>query len=368
MPPPASVSEARLSSVLDMAGEGIVVLDAGGTILVFNKACETLFGRAASDVAGRKFGWLLFDAPEPDEALLAAWIGEPREIVGRHRDGTMLPLELSLARADTAEGAQFIAILRDLRPRRATQERLARREAELSHLARVAALDQMGAALAHELNQPLTAATLYLQAADRLLDPQGAATEVVGKARREAERASRIVRAMRQFIANRPPEQAPVALAPLVEEAVELTRMGRHGCGEVGIVEAISEVAAVGDAIQIQQVVVNLVRNALDAVAGRTGARVTVTIGIDNERAAIAVSDNGTGVPPEVVADLFTPFATSKRSGLGLGLAISKTIAEAHGGDIHVEPGGEGRGATFTLILPLETGPAPSPHERRSHP
>ena len=141
------------------------------------------------------------------------------------------------------EGAQFIAILRDLRPRRATQERLARREAELSHLARVAALDQMGAALAHELNQPLTAATLYLQAADRLLDPNGAATEVVAKARREAERAGRIVRAMRQFIANRPPEQVPVALAPLVEEAVELTLMGRRACGGVGIEQAVPGVS-----------------------------------------------------------------------------------------------------------------------------
>ncbi len=351
-----------------MAGEGIVVLDAGGTILVFNKACESLFGRTTSDVVGRKFGLLLAETPAADHTLLDAWVGEPREIAGRHRDGTVLPLELSLACADTAEGAQFIAILRDLRPRRATQERLARREAELSHLARVAALDQMGAALAHELNQPLTAATLYLQAADRLLDPNGAATEVVGKARREAERAGRIVRAMRQFIANRPPEQAAVALAPLVEEAVELTRMGRRGCGEVVIAEATSDVAAIGDAIQIQQVVVNLVRNALDAVAGRAGAKITVTIGIASDRAAIAVSDNGTGVPPEVLADLFTPFATSKRSGLGLGLAISKTIAEAHGGDILVEPGGDGRGATFTLILPLETGPAPSPHERRSHP
>jgi len=351
-----------------MAGEGIIVLDAGGTILVFNKACETMFGRTAADVAGRKFGLLLATAQRPEDRLLAAWVGAPREIAGRHRDGSALPLELSLARADTAEGAQFIAILRDLRPRRATQERLARREAELSHLARVAALDQMGAALAHELNQPLTAASLYLQAADRLLDPNGAATDVVAKARRETERAGRIVRAMRQFIANRPPEQVGVALAPLVEEAVELTMMGRRACGAVGIEEAVAGVSIVGDAIQIQQIVVNLVRNALDAVGGREGAQVTVTIGSTADKATVAVSDNGTGVPQEAVADLFTPFATSKRSGLGLGLAISRTIAEAHGGDIHVEPGGDGRGATFTLILPLQTGPVPSHDERRSHP
>jgi len=351
-----------------MAGEGIVVLDAGGTILVFNKACEAMFGRSTAEVAGHKFGLLLAGPRQPEDALLAAWVGAPREIAARHRDGTVLPIEVSLARADTAEGAQFIAILRDLRPRRATQERLARREAELSHLARVAALDQMGAALAHELNQPLTAATLYLQAADRLLDPNGAATEVVAKARREAERAGRIVRAMRQFIANRPPEQVPVALAPLVEEAVELTLMGRRACGGVGIEQAVPGVSVVGDAIQIQQIVVNLVRNALDAVGGREGAHVTVTIGIAADKATIAVTDNGTGVPPEAVADLFTPFATSKRSGLGLGLAISRTIAEAHGGDIHVEPGGDGCGATFTLILPLQTGPVPYPDERRANP
>ena len=173
---------------------------------------------------------------------------------------------------------------------------------------------------------------------------------------------------MRQFIANRPPEQVPVALAPLVEEAVELTLMGRRACGGVGIEQAVPGVSVVGDAIQIQQIVVNLVRNALDAVGGREGAHVTVTIGIAADKATIAVTDNGTGVPPEAVADLFTPFATSKRSGLGLGLAISRTIAEAHGGDIHVEPGGDGRGATFTLILPLQTGPVPYPDERRANP
>ncbi|MFN3855499.1 MAG: PAS domain S-box protein, partial [Phreatobacter sp.] len=198
-----------------MAGDGILVLDSRGTILVFNRACESLFGWSAQDVVGRSAAMLFDDANAPGAGPLGdrlrALAGTGREMTARHRDGASVPVEISLSEAETLDGPQFIAILRDLRPRREAEERFGQLQAELMHLARVSAMDQMGAALAHELNQPLTALTLYLQMLGKLHARRAAGAdqtppdpdlhrtldEVIAKAMREAGRAGQIIQAMR---------------------------------------------------------------------------------------------------------------------------------------------------------------------------
>ena len=367
-----TVSDARLSSVLDIAADGIIVVDARETMLVFNKACEALFGWTAAEAIGRRLDIILEPSlqatGDPAGQLLSVEhvVGGGREVAGRHRDGTIFPVELSVAEAATPDGRQFIAILRDLRPRREAEERLNQLQADLLHMARVSAMDEMGAALAHELNQPLTAVMLYLQAVARTHDKATDAhrrgeigahlddtiRSILGKAQREAERAGNIIRRMRDFVEKREPERRLVDLNTLVEEAVELTLLGYRPGARVVRHLRTPLPAVLVDAVQIQQIVVNLMRNALEAARGGVQERIWIETQAKAGMIRFSVRDSGAGVPPEAMPNLFRAFASTKRTGLGLGLAISRSIAQNHGGDLTVDPGGNGRGACFSLVLP----------------
>lgn len=378
---PPSVSEARLLSVLDTAVDGIIVLDEQARVLVFNKACERLFGFSAAEMVGRNIKAIMPKeyADEHDVYVsnyiktgVKKIIGIGREVRGMHRDGTVFPLELSVGEAMTPEGRQFIGILRDLRPRKEAEQRLSQLQGDLLHLARASAMDEMGSALAHELNQPLTALMLYLQAVTRSVQKQGAgaplseqAVGILDKAIKEAERAGNIIQRMRHFIEKRDPQRRLVDLPPLIDDAVELTLLGnKRGFRVIREIEPDLPKLMV-DPVQIQQIVVNLVRNALEAIKEQEAAEVRIIARRESGGVTVAVEDNGPGIAPDSIPGLFKAFSTSKRRGLGLGLAISRTIAQNHGGDLTVDPGGNGRGACFTLHLPLPSEPAdPSETER----
>ena len=363
----AGVSEARLLSVLDTAVDGIVVMNEQARILLFNSACERLFGRVAADVVGRNVSVIMPpDYAAEHDGYVAHYlatgerriIGIGREVRGQHSDGTVFPVELSVGEAHTPDGRQFIGILRDLRPRKQVEERLNQLQAQLVHMARVNAMDEMGAAIAHELNQPLTAVMLYLQAVARRLKSGPAADDavtldVLARAVKEAERAGSIIQHMRQFVEKREPDRRVVDVVGLIEETLELTMLGAS-IGDVDIrrdVEADLPPVDV-DPVQIQQVLANLIRNALEAVRACDERWIGVALRRAGDRIVVAISDSGPGIPKETVRGLFKAFATTKKTGLGLGLAISRTIAQNHGGDLVVDGGGGGRGATFTLTLP----------------
>jgi two-component system sensor kinase FixL len=388
-----TVSDARLASVLDTAVDGIIVIDEQATIMMFNKACERMFGYEAAEAIGQNVSVLM--PPEHDErhdAYVDAYkrtghrqiIGIGREVRGRRKDGVMFPIDLSVGEAITPEGRQFIGILRDVSARVETERRLNELQAELIRLARVSALDEMGLALAHELNQPLTAIMLYLQAAVRELargsetaesaeTGDGKVNLIIEKARREANRASSIIQRLRQLTENRAPERRSIDLNAIVEDAVDLTLLGhdrsvrtvRDYQEDLPFIEA--------DQVQIQQVVVNLVRNAFEAVRGRRNAEIVVSTALEDRHALLCVTDNGPGIPPERHADLFQAFKTGKQSGMGLGLAISRTIVQSHGGELLVDPGGHGHGARFVVRLPLPgsaadgSGVQPKPNEDSHH-
>lgn len=367
-----AVSEARLASVLDTAVDAIIVTDEIGRVLVYNKACERLFGYAAAEMIGENVKAIMPEhyAAGHDDYVAnyrrtgeAKIIGIGRRVEARHRDGTVFPVELSVGEAHTPEGRQFIGILRDDRPREAYERRLAELQAELVHMARVSAMDEMGSAIAHELNQPLTAAMLYLEAASRRLKAENGAgdplvLEVIGKAMREAGRAASIIQHMRSFIEKREPNRRPCAIAALVDDALELALVGGKG-RTIEIVRdidpALPQIPV--DPIQIQQILVNLVRNAVEVVEGRAERRIEISAALHGEFLRISVADSGPGIPPDRLPDLFKAFSSSKISGLGLGLAISKSIAQNHGGELSVDPGGNGRGACFRLDLPLQVDP-----------
>lgn len=369
-----TVSEARLLSVLDTAVDGIIVMDDRARVLVFNKACETLFGYEAVEVIGRNIRMLMPpEYADHHDGYLRHYldtgekriIGIGREVRGMHRDGTIFPIELSVGEAGTPDGRQFIGVLRDLRARKAVEQRLNQLQAQLVNLARLNAMDEMGAAIAHELNQPLTAVMLYLQAIvrkkrDNVAPGDEPMMEILGKALREAERAGSIIQRMRQFVEKREPERQAIDVETLIDEALELTLLG-HDVAEVELRrEKAADLPKVEvDPVQVQQILCNLLRNGLEAIKGSSRRSLRVATESDGAFVRIELEDSGPGIPKEIAQTLFRAFSTSKRTGLGLGLAISRTIAQNHGGDLVVDPGGDGRGAKFILSLPINTGRSP---------
>jgi len=368
-------AESLLLSVLDTAVDAIIVIDQRARILVYNQACERLFGYTAAEALGQNVRLImpaefsrLHDRYVEDYLRTGRRkiIGIGREVKAQHRDGTVFPVNLSVGEAKTPEGRRFIGIIHDLRQRYANEERLNQLQANMVHMARVSTMDEMGAALAHELNQPLTALMLYLQAVERACarpDSPSPIPEnvlaILHKAVREAERAGNIIQRMRQFVEKRDPHRRPVDLNPLVADALELTQFStRPGATRITRDFEADLPKVFVDPVQIQQIVVNLVRNALEAVRGRPEPEITITTGRTEKGIAIRVEDNGPGIRAEAVPDLFKAFSSSKNEGLGLGLAISNTIAQSHGGTLAVDPGGNGRGARFTLNLPLAAADA----------
>ncbi len=365
---PPTVSEAQLLSVLDTAVDGIVVMDDRGRIILYNKACETLFGYTADEVRGKNVKVLMpADYARAHDGYVSNYlstgekkiIGIGREVRARHRDGTEFPIELSVGEAKTPDGRQFIGIMRDIRSRKQVERRVAELQSQLVSATRISALDEMGAAIAHELNQPLTAIMLYLQAAKRKVAAEsndGKLVEIVDKGVREAERASQIIQRMRRFVEKREPERRQVFVPRLIEESLELVQLGTAVDGlsvEIDVPEELPEISI--DPVQIQQVLINLLRNAVQAMREASIRRIGVSAAAQDHDIVIRITDSGGGVPAEVVPTLFKAFSGQRKGGLGLGLAISRSIAQNHGGDLSVEPKGSELGAAFVLRLPIDT-------------
>jgi len=363
--------------VLDAAADGIVVLDESARILVFNKACERLFGYAGEEMLGRDIKTIvaLEDAVVPhgfiSDYLFTEGVGGSHSVTGRHRDGNEFPVTLFLAESMTPEGRQFICFLRDLRTRDPAEQSRHRRQADLLDMARVSAMDEMSAALAHEINQPLTALMLYIQAVERVaLQAPGtsvpeSALLILQKAMREAERAGHIIQRMRRFASGREPVRRAVDLNALVDDALELILLGSSREAKIERMFAPQLPVIIVDPVQIQQVVIDLVRNAL-AVArtpstaqdrAKDAPQETPDVRIATRQSGgavmVDVEDNGPGISSAVISGLFTAFSSTECAGQSQNLAMSKSIAQNHGGELLVDPGGQGRGARFTLQLPL---------------
>lgn len=361
-----STSEARLASVFDTAVDGIVVINERCQVLAFNKACEDLFGYKASELLGDNVNKIMpMDYATAHDGYVQRYldtgqkriIGIGREVSGRHKDGTEFPVELSVGEAPTPDGRQFIGILRDLRPRHSVEQRLAQAQAQLVHMTRISAMDEMGAAIAHELNQPLTAILLYLQAvsrkakADDALDAQ--LLTVIEKAVAEAERAGEIIQRMRELVEKKEPERTNIDVEEFTQACIDLVEMGQGGKRSIIRCDVEPDLPFLpADPVQIRQVLVNLLRNAREAVSDSKTQEVHLSVVGTDGFIEFRVRDTGPGVPEEMVPELFRAFSGKKQKGLGLGLAISRSIAQNHGGDLFLDTNAIKPGATFVLKLP----------------
>jgi two-component system sensor kinase FixL len=326
-----------------------------------------MFGYSEREAIGRNVSALM---PEPDRTRHDGYldryrttgerriIGIGRIVTGKRTDGSTFPMHLSVGEMNSGGRRYFTGFVRDLTEQQRTQASLQQLQSELVHVSRLSAMGEMASALAHELNQPLAAISNYMKGCRRLLasssDPNATTIEAaLDKAAEQAIRAGQIIRRLRDFVLRGESERRVESVTKLVEEAGAL---GLVGAREQGVLLKFDLDPAndlvVADRVQIQQVLVNLLRNAMEAMAESGRRELTVT----NARVAdamieIAVSDTGPGFAENVRSNLFQPFFTTKEAGMGVGLSISRTIIEAHGGQMRAETN-EAGGATFRFTLP----------------
>ncbi|PPQ40134.1 PAS domain-containing sensor histidine kinase [Rhodopila globiformis] len=358
--------EAHLRSVLETVPDAMIFIDSRGIMRSFSATAERLFGFTAAEAIGQNVS-ILMPSPyrEQHDTYLTRYlatgvrriIGRGRVVVGQRRDASTFPMKLWVGEMISGERHSFVGFVRDLTERQETQQRLQELQAELIHMSRFTAMGEMASTLAHELNQPLTAVASYLNGCRRLLDGSAHVhglmlRDAIDRAADQTLRAGQIIRRLRQFVARGESERHVENLAKLIEEASALALVGVKET-RVRVTFAFDPAVefVLADKIQVQQVILNLIRNAIEAMQETALRELTIaTAQRDEDMAEISVIDTGPGIAPDIEAQLFQPFVTSKPHGMGVGLSISRTIIEAHGGRLWAESNPAG-GTIFRLTL-----------------
>jgi two-component system sensor kinase FixL len=353
--------EALLQSILDTVPDGLIVIDRQGIIQSFNMAAQRMFGFTSAEAVGRNVAALMpaSHATSHDayiDRFVATGerriIGIGRVVVGLRKNGSTFPMELHIGEV-AAPGTQlFTGSVRDLTAREDRERRLADLQSELIHVSRLSELGQMASALAHEVDQPLTAITNYARGVSRLLtdDVPRPLHEAIGKMSEQAARAHAIVQSLRGMVRKDATPAQTVSLRTIIEEMSALALIGTGRSVDLDVRIGPDAAYALVDRVQMQQVLLNLMRNAVQAMEQSPVRRVTIATSRRGERVEIAVADTGPGLPETVQARLFQPFVTTKPSGLGVGLSICRAIVQAHGGELTAEPG-PGGGTVFRFTV-----------------
>ncbi|MGE0410147.1 MAG: PAS domain S-box protein [Amphiplicatus sp.] len=360
-----SDSRRFLRSIIDASPIALITIDAQGAILAFSKQAEAVFGYSEADMLGKNVSLLM---PEPDrshhngylrrylETREAKIIGKPRKVTALRRNGERFSAMLHVTMFEDDRNI-FVGFVEDITEIEQAQRHLAETERLLQHANRVGAMGEMATSIAHELNQPLTAAASLIGAvALALKKSKGKENQDSGHLLHDAigeiQRASAIIRQMRDFVRQRETAKSLHKVNKVVGEAAAIATIGTAGDSvkiETDFAPNVGE--AMIDRIQIQQVITNLVRNAAEAMHSNGSKRIMIATEKKDGMIEIRVEDNGCGIPPEMKDQLFEPFASTKPEGLGVGLSIAKAIIDAHQGGILAADNAEG-GSTFIVRLP----------------
>ena len=360
---------AEFQALLDAAVDAIIVIDERGEIVTFSRAAERMFGHAAADVVGKNVNVLM---AEPHRARHDGYmqryaatgeahiIGRGREVEARRANGEMFPVSLAVGEARKGGARRYVGILRDLSAQRAAEQRARSLEARLAHVARFNLMGEMAAGIAHEINQPLSAIATYAQAGKRVLqhdEPDvGMLTDICSKIDDQARRAGQVIANLRKFIRKQEIETQLLDVNQVVADVMTLIDADARSEGIALHVRNGQGLAPVrADAVQLQQVLLNLTRNSVDAMRGGLGKERGIIIATEADAGVvrITVTDHGHGVSPQLGDNIFHPFITTKRDGLGVGLAISRTIVQSYGGTLTYADNPAG-GSIFTIELPAQ--------------
>ncbi len=354
----------RLVAIAESSNDAIVGKDLNGIVTAWNAAAEAMFGYTADEIIGRPIMVIIPADRHGEEFSILDRVrhGEKLclfETQRQRKDGRIIPVSLSISPVKDDEGniIGVSKIARDLTERQEHERKLAELQAELIHVSRVNDMAHMASALAHEINQPLTAIINYVNGLRRLIAAgrhQGTeqALERIGE---EADRARQIIQHLRDLIKKGETERRPENLRTTIEEACFLSLTGLTRKPALTIRVDDDALIGVIDKIQIQQVLLNLMRNAAEAMADTIGASLVVSAARKGAMVAISVADTGPGLEEAIKARLFRPFVTTKPTGMGVGLSLCRTIVEAHGGEIAAEDA-DGGGTVFRFTVPARPG------------
>jgi PAS domain S-box-containing protein len=360
-------SEQRFRAVVQAVPSAILLVDDKGMITLANAHAETVFGYPPEELIAKPVEMLV---PErfrvPHTGLRHAYAGAPRaramgagrELFACRKDGAEIPVEAALNPMPTEEGLLVLVSVVDITERRRAEQATARQRDELAHLSRVAMLGELSGSLAHELNQPLTAILSNAQAAQRFLahNPPRVdkLAEILIDIVKSDHRAGAVIQRLRSLLRKEEAQRHPLDINDVVEESLRLMRsdlLNRLVTVRTDLADALPAVS--GDRNQLQQVLLNLVMNGCDAMDGRDADRrlLVGTRTTTHGNVEVCVADRGAGIPLADLQRIFEPFMTTKSHGLGLGLAICRSIVEAHGGRLWAT-NNMGRGATLHCELP----------------
>jgi two-component system sensor kinase FixL len=361
------MSAARFSNVFRLSPDAMSISrGVHGPVLDVNDRWQRLFGFRRSEVIGKTARQLKLYASGKGDAEIFGSSNDPDvirelELEMRNRDGAVLNTVVSGARIGSGDESCFITIVRDVTEQQQRESEAQQQREQLTHLTRVAVLGELSGALAHELNQPLAAILTNAQAARRFLKQETAdlreVRDILDDIVSEDQRAGEVIRRLRALFMHGEPVLQPLDINELVRDALVLTHSTlserkvpvvlKLGAG-LGVVQ--------GDGVQLQQVLLNLIVNACEAMSATVVRQLGLaTSAVGKGNVQIAVTDTGPGIAPDVIGKVFDAFFTTKAHGLGFGLSITRTIIVKHGGRIEAANRPEG-GVVFRVTLPLAGG------------
>jgi two-component system sensor kinase FixL len=357
-------------ALMDAAVDAIIIIDNHGAIQRFNKAAQDMFGYSESQMLGRNVKLLM---PEPYRSQhdiflsqygktgKASIIGKGREVSGLKHDGSIFPMFLSVGEIRQEHGNHYVGIIKDLSEVQASREQVRQLEEQLLHADRLVILGELTAGIAHEINQPLTAIAAYADAGRSIINRKAEASagdihSICERIGEQSRRAAEVVQRLRKLVRSGTVSKARHDINQIIRNTLLLFEFEiKRSNTELHFFPLETLHPLYVDEIHIQQILVNLVKNSLDAIslAGQQDGRIEIRIKEAASEVLISVTDNGPGVPASDHSRLFEAFFTTKPKGVGLGLSICKTIAHAHGGSLKYTQPKTG-GCRFTLSLPLE--------------
>jgi two-component system sensor kinase FixL len=367
-------SYVQLDPVLDAMIESMIVIDETGTIERINKATTDMFGYSSEDLVGQNINLLMnkSDKTRHDNYLdrysktgNKRIIGKGREVQARRKDASTFPAHIAVGEVRSPTTVRYVGLIRDLTSQRKTEEQALRQREEMVNVSRLSMMGEMAAAMAHELNQPLTAIATYASASIRLLEkgeqniPE--VIEVLEEIANQAHRAGEVITRTRTFTRSGDIVHSETSLANLAEQIRSLAELDTKANNIRLDWDIPADLPAIdADSVQIQQVILNLIRNAVDAMQDTNPDERTIRLRAKltaPQEIRLEVRDAGTGVSDEAAKDVFNAFFTTKSSGMGMGLAICRTIIRSHGGELGFRNNGSNSGdtgATFFFTIPTQ--------------